>query len=491
MEKRIERRGHFIDGQEEEMKDEYFISYNPATGEEIAFISQGDKEDVTRAVRSAQRAYEKTWKKMDPSERGKILKRIAHRIRQESESFGLTDTRDAGRPITHTTNGDVEAVARLFDFYSALPEYARGSTIPTPSNLLNYTKREPYGVVGAIVPWNYPMINVATKVAPVIACGNTIVLKSAEQAPLAALLLVRIAVEEGLPNGVFNVINGEAEAGKALVNHQDVHKITFTGSSKVGQHILNNSNGIKSFTLELGGKTANLVFEDANLDEAVEGTMFTIFNNQGQTCTAGTRLLVHEDIAEVFLEKLIPKVRKLRIGDPLNPTTQIGAVISVKQLERIRHYIEVGKNEGATLLIGGKQMEVEGLEKGLFMEPTIFTNVCSEMRIANEEIFGPVLSVLTFKNEEEAVRIANGTDFGLATTLWTRDLGKAHRLAEKFESGIVWVNTVHTLTPGSAYGGYKNSGVGVEEGIEAIEQYMKLKSIWINYGHYKGPFQEN
>lgn len=485
----VVKRGHFINGVEEAMSENYFTTYNPATGEPIAHLSKGSAEDVDRAVKNSLEAYNEVWRDMSPSAKGDILRRIARRIREEKELFGKTDTLDAGRPISHTTTGDVEAAARLFDFFASLPEYARGSTIPTQKPFLNYSIREPYGVIGAIIPWNFPIINVATKVAPILGCGNTVVLKSAEQAPLTALLLAKICVEEGLPPGVFNVINGDAEAGEALVAHPDIRKVTFTGSSKVGKSILENTEGIKSTTLELGGKTANIVFPDAVIDEAVEGTLFTVFMNQGQTCTAGTRLVIHEDIKDEFLEKLVRRVKELRIGDPMNPETQIGAVITAQQLNRILDYVEIGIMEGANLLIGGEPLKVDGLEKGLFMQPTIFTDVKPSMRIAQEEIFGPVLSVLTFKDEEEALAIANGTKYGLATTLWTRDVRKVHDLAHKFESGIVWVNTAHTLSPSSGYGGYKDSGIGLEEGMEAMEQYMRLKTIWVNYGPYVGPFQ--
>ena len=481
--------GHFINGIQEEMNGTYFSTYNPATGKELARLSAGTAEDVDRAVQSAKQVYHETWKNMSPSQKGDILRNIARRIRKDKELFGRTDTLDAGRPISHTTHGDTEAVARLFDFFAALPEYARGSTIPTASPFLNYSVREPYGVIGAIVPWNFPMINVATKVAPILACGNTVVLKGAEQAPLAALLLAKIAVEEGLPPGVFNVVNGGAETGRAIVSHPDIKKVTFTGSSKVGQEILTNGSGIKSSTLELGGKTANIVFPDATIDSAVEGALFTVFMNQGQTCTAGTRLVIHEDIQEEFLEKLTTRIKELRIGDPMDEETQIGAVITEEQLKRIEEYIEIGKSEGATLLTGGERLKVDGFENGLFMKPTIFTNVKPDMRIAQEEIFGPVLSVITFKDEEEALAIANGTRYGLATTLWTNDVRKVHDLSSKFESGIVWVNTAHTLSPSSGYGGYKDSGIGLEEGMEAMGQYMRLKTIWVNYGEYVGPFQ--
>lgn len=488
--KTVEKRGHFINGVEEPMSENYFVSYNPATGEPIAHLSYGTKEDVNRAVKNSLEAYNEVWRNLAPSEKGDIMRKIARRIREEKELFGQTNSLDAGRPISHTTYADVEAAARMFDFFAALPEYARGSTIPMKKPFLNYSIREPYGVVGAIIPWNFPIINVATKVAPILGCGNTVVLKSAEQAPLTALLLAKICVEEGLPPGVFNVINGDAEAGKALVVHPEIRKVTFTGSSKVGKSILENTEGIKSCTLELGGKTANIVFPDAVMDEAVEGALFTVFMNQGQTCTAGTRLVIHEDIKDAFLEKLIRRVKELKIGDPMNPNTQIGAVISKEQLNRILEYVEIGKAEGANLVYGGERLTIEGFENGFFMQPTIFTDVKPHMRIAQEEIFGPILSVLTFKDVEEALEIANGTNYGLATTLWTTDVRKVHDLAHRFESGIVWVNTVHTLSPNTGYGGYKDSGIGLEEGMEAIEQYMRLKTIIVNYGPYTGPFQK-
>lgn len=488
--KELKNYGHFIDGVQEELMGDSFYSINPATGSTIAELSKGTQEDVDRAVAAAKKAYIDVWKEMSPSDKGDILRNIARRVRKEKELFGQMDTMDAGRPISHTSAGDAEAVARLFDFFAALPEYARGSTVPTAAPILNYSVREPYGVVGAIVPWNFPMINVATKVAPILACGNTVVLKGAEQAPLAALLLAKIAVEEGLPPGVLNVVNGDGETGAAIVKHTDVAKITFTGSTKTGQYILENCEGIKSSTLELGGKTANVVFEDADIDAAVEGALFTVFMNQGQTCTAGTRLVIQESVKDIFLEKLVFRINELKIGDPLKTDTQIGAVISEKQLQRIEEYIQIGLQEGAHLLTGGERLHIEGNEKGFFMKPTIFVDVNPDMRIAQEEIFGPVLVVLSFKDQEEALKIANGTKYGLATSLWTNDMKKVHNLANKFESGIVWVNTVHTLSPSSGYGGYKDSGVGLEEGMEAMGQYMKLKSVWINYGDYVGPFQK-
>lgn len=481
--------GHFIDGILEDVGENVFENLNPATGEKIADIAIGTKEDMNRAVASSKKAYQKEWSNYSPAEKGNVLKRIAGRLRKDKELFGKLDAIDAGRPISHTTHGDVEGAARLFEFFSSVPEHARGSTVPVSGEFLNYSLKEPYGVIGAIIPWNFPIINAATKIAPILGCGNSVVLKPAEQAPLASLLLAQIAVEEGLPKGVFNVVNGQAETGSVLVNHPDIKKVTFTGSTAVGNKILNESKGIKAPTLELGGKTASVVFADANLDEAVESTLFTAFMNQGQTCTAGTRLVIEESIKDEFLSRLEKRISDLIIGDPLDNKTQIGAVINKKQLDRILDYIEIGKEEGAKLYTGGQKLSLDGHKKGNFMTPTIFDEVKSNMRIAQEEIFGPVLSVLTFKTKEEALKLANATNYGLAAILWTNDLRKAHEMASMFESGIVWINTSHTLSPNSGYGGYKESGVGLEEGLEAVSQYMRHKTVWINHGEYKSPFQ--
>lgn len=470
-----------------------FLSINPATEEPLGAFASGTAEDVDLAVVAAERAFRNGWGSMEPDVRGQLLQRIAERIRANAEVLAWLDTLDAGRPIRDTLGRDVERAARIFEFYAGLPDKIRGSTIPVGERFLNYTRREPYGVVAAITPWNYPLTNAATKLAPALACGNTVVLKPAEQTPLSALFLARLCSEAGLPDGVVNVVTGFGpEAGAPLVAHPRVSKIAFTGSTAVGQEVVRRSaEGLKSVTLELGGKSPNLVFKDAPIDEAVDAALFTVFMHQGQTCTAGTRLLVERPIVDEVIQRLVQRARSLRIGDPRLADVQIGPLISAEQRDRVLRYVTLGREAGARLCLspeagGGPTVP----SRGYFLGPHIFTGVTPEMRIAREEIFGPVLSVLTFNDEAEAVALANDVLYGLAATVWTSDLRRAHRLATLIEAGIIWVNTVHSLAPGSPYGGYKQSGLGVEMGLEAIDQFMRVKSVWVNLEPWKSPWSE-
>jgi acyl-CoA reductase-like NAD-dependent aldehyde dehydrogenase len=358
----------------------------------------------------------------------------------------------------------------------------QGDTIPVRGNVLNYTLREPVGVVGAVIPWNFPLLMAAWKVAPALACGNTVVLKPAEQTPLTALELAAIAQQVGLPAGVLNVVPGMGEtAGAALVAHPDVDKIAFTGSTQVGKIIMRAAaESLKKVSLELGGKSPNIVFDDADVDAAVRGSFAAIYYNNGQCCTAGSRLLVHQSVADQVVEKIAERAKKMTPGDPLDPKTRMSPVISQEQLDRVLGYIEAGSREGAQLVTGGKRASYNGGEGGYWIEPTIFDQVKPEYTIAQEEIFGPVLAAVRFSDEEEAIDIANRTIYGLAAGIWTRDVKRAHRVAQRLEAGTVWVNTYHPLDAASPFGGYKQSGYGRELGAYALDLYTQIKSVWVD-----------
>jgi phenylacetaldehyde dehydrogenase len=465
-----------------------FDTVDPTTGDLLYTVAAGTADDVEEAVTAAERASAAWWT-MDGQDRARILRRVADALRARAPELGLLDTLDAGRPIRDTQTRDVERAARIFEFFAGVTDRLRGANVPAQPGLVNLTRHEPYGVVGAIIPWNYPLTNAATKVAPALATGNAVVLKPAEQTPLSALLIAQIADEAGLPAGLLNVVNGAGdETGRAIVAHPRIPKVTFTGSTEVGR-LIGRACGesLKSVTLELGGKTANVVFADADLAAAADAAVFTAFMNQGQTCTAGTRLLVQDTIADEFLALVTERMRRIVVGDPLAPETQVGPVVSAEQFERITSYVRAGLDEGARLLAGGERPK-DVPESGFFLQPAMFVDVEPTMRIAREEIFGPVLSVLRFRDEDDAIAQANATPYGLAATVWTDNVGRVHRFAEQAQAGIVWANTVHTLHPGSPYGGYKQSGVGAEMGIEAVNHLMRLKSIWIGTQPWRSPW---
>ena len=458
-----------------------FDTLNPATEEVITSIAEGDKADIDLAVTAAREAFENgPWKKIDARDRGRILLEIANLIEKNKDELALLDTMDNGKPINETTNADIPLVIDCFLYYAGWADKIHGETIPVRGDFFNYTLREPVGVVGQIIPWNFPLLMAAWKIAPALACGNTIVLKPAEQTPLSALRLGEICQEAGLPDGVLNIVTGYGPtAGAALAEHMDVDKIAFTGGSATGRIIMQAaSKNLKRISLELGGKSPNIVFADSDVDSAVDGAMTGIFFNQGEVCCAGSRLFLEKSIHEEFVEKLSNKAANMRVGNPEDTGTQMGAQVSKEQFDKILGYIETGKQEGAKLVTGGERCG----ERGYFIKPTIFDAVDNNMRIAKEEIFGPVVSAITFDDVSEVVKQGNLSIYGLAAAVWTKDIKKAHRLARDLKAGTIWINTYNAFDAASPFGGFKQSGFGRELGVHALELYTHVKSVWINLG---------
>ena len=459
-----------------------FTSVNPATAEPLAEVAEGDAADIDAAVSAARNAFEQgRWPEMDGRARARVLHAIADGLEARADELARLETMDNGKPLREARMFDVKESIECFRYYAGWADKIYGDVIPLPGPYLNYTRREPVGVCGAIIPWNYPLQMAAWKVAPALACGNTVILKPAEQTPLSALELGRIAAEAGLPAGVLNVIPGFGEsAGAALVRHPDVDKIAFTGSTEVGRTIQREAAAtLKRVSLELGGKSPNIVLADADIEAAVRGATSAIFYNTGQACTAGSRLLVAEQIHDEFLDKLAKRAEGMKPGDPLDPKTRMGPLVSQEQLDRVLGYIEKGKQEGAEMLTGGERVEVNG-KRGYFLNATIFDQVTPEMTIAREEIFGPVLAVTSFADFDEAIALGNQTEYGLAAAVWTRDVKVAHRAAHALRAGTVWINMYHTLDTGSPFGGYKQSGYGRELGRHALDLYTQVKSVWVN-----------
>jgi aldehyde dehydrogenase (NAD+) len=456
---------------------------NPATGELIATVPDFDGADVDRAVAAARATFQrKTWRGMDPSKRERVLWNIGDLLMRHRDELAAIISQENGKTLREAAGADVAPAADCFRYYAGWVRKIHGETIPVDGPFLNYTLREPVGVVGAIVPWNIPLQIAAWKVAPALACGCSVVLKPSELTPLNALKFAEIALEAGLPEGVLNVVTGYGEtAGEALALHEDVDKISFTGSIATARKLLQASSvsNLKRLSLELGGKSPNIIFPDADFDAAMKASFWGVFGNKGEMCTAGSRLLLHAGVYDRFLEELTARARKLRVGNPLDPASQMGPQISSRQMDRILDYIEYGKEEGAQLLAGGER-DTEGEKcKGWFVKPTVFGEVTPEMRIAREEIFGPVVSAIRFRDAEEAVKIANGTIYGLAAAVWTRDVRLAHRMAGEIQAGSVWINTYNGFDSASPFGGYKQSGFGRDLGADAIEQYTSKKSVWV------------
>jgi acyl-CoA reductase-like NAD-dependent aldehyde dehydrogenase len=472
-----DRYEHFIGGEwVAPAGGEYFEGQNPSTGEKLGRYAKGNAADIAKAVQSAQ-AAQVQWAAVDAFKRGQILHRVAQLLRQNKERLAMLDSLDVGKPLASAQN-DVEVCARYFEFYAGLADKIHGETIPAPGKHLVYTVREPYGVIGQITAWNAPMGQTGRSAAPAFAAGNTIVIKPAEQTNLSIFEFVALCIEAGLPPGAFNVVTGfGAEAGAALVAHPQVRKINFTGSADTGKLVMAGAaKRIAPVSLELGGKSPFIVFPDADLDAAAQSAAFTLSRNAGQVCSAGTRHLVHRSVVPQFVERFVAHLKKVRIGPgPENP--EMGPVVSDEQLQRILGYIELGQKEGAKLACGGRRLTEGALAKGFFVEPTVFTDVDNGMRIAQEEIFGPVSCVIPFDDEQDAVAIANDTNFGLAAAVWTRDIARGHRIAAKLQAGQVYINNYHGVGIEAPFGGFKQSGIGREKGVEAMHYYTQVKTV--------------
>lgn len=471
-----------IDGQWTEGSKK-FDTINPATGEVLTQVVEASPEAVDRAVSAARKAFEDRsgpWRKVSASERGRLIWSLADLVEKHIDELAELETLDNGKPIFESRYVDVPMVVDVLRYYAGLATKIHGETVNTSETAFTYTLREPVGVVGLIIPWNFPLLLASWKLGPALACGNTIVLKPAEQTPLTTLRFGELAIEAGVPAGVLNIVTGGPETGKAIVRHPGIDKIAFTGSTAVGKEIMRSSaDTLKRVTLELGGKSPNIVFADSDIDSAVKGAINGIFFGKGEVCNAGSRLFVENKVQDEFLEKLVARAKKLQPADPLDPKTRLGAIVSQEQMQTVLSYVEAGKREGAKLIAGGNRVSVDG-GKGLFLEPTIFGDVTNDMKIAQEEIFGPVLATLSFDDIDQVIDLANRNQYGLAAAVWTRDIKKAHFVSRQLKAGTVWINTYGLMDAALPFGGYKSSGFGRELGMHAIEHYTELKTVWLN-----------
>jgi acyl-CoA reductase-like NAD-dependent aldehyde dehydrogenase len=470
--------GEFVDAR----SGKTFQSVNPATEETIGEVASADAVDVDAAVGAARAQMEpgSEWQKMKPRDRAKVLWKLADILNARAAEIGRIETLDNGKPIFESQFVDVPSAAECLYYFAGWSGKVTGETIPVQDGAFTYTLREPVGVIGTITPWNFPLMLAVWKIAPALACGNTVVAKPAENTPLSLLKFAEYAREAGLPAGVLNIVPGPgAVTGSAMVDHPGIDAIAFTGSSEVGRKLMaQGAKTLKKVSLELGGKSPNVVFADADLDAAAKGALNAIFYGKGEVCAAGSRLLVEESVHDELMARVVERAQKMAPGDPLNPKTRLGAIVSKKQMDSVLGYIQKGKGEGARLLTGGERADI-GTGKGFFVQPTIFDDVHPEMTIAQEEIFGPVLATIRFGSFEDAIAKANSTVFGLAAAVWTRDVSKAHRAARAIKAGTVWVNTYNLYDPALPFGGFKESGFGRDQGRDALEKYTQAKSVWI------------
>ena len=457
-----------------------FDTINPATGEVLAQVAEADATDVDLAVKAARKAFhsKSPWRRMSASERGKLIGRLADLIEKHANDLATLESLDNGKPRHVALAADVALTIACYRYYAGWADKIQGKTIPINGDYFCYTRHEPVGVVGQIIPWNFPLLMQAWKLGPALAAGNTVILKAAEQTPLTALRIGELILEAGFPEGVVNILAGYGPtAGQALARHMDVDKIAFTGSTEVGHLIMQASaeTNLKRVTLELGGKSPNIVFADADMDQAVEGSHFALFFNQGQCCCAGSRVYVEEKIYDEFVERSVDRAKRRTVGDPLDASTEQGPQVDDAQFDKVMSYVDAGKREGANLLCGGERVG----DRGYFVAPTVFADVHDEMKIAQEEIFGPVMSILKFKDTDELVERANKSMYGLAAAVWTRDITKAHQVANNVRAGTVWVNCYDVFDAGAPFGGFKQSGIGRELGEYGLQQYCEIKTVTV------------
>jgi betaine-aldehyde dehydrogenase len=479
----------FIDGDfVPSVTRETLATLNPHDNSRIADVAMAAREDIDRAVAAARAAFPR-WSRMAAMDRGRLLLRLADAIEANAEELARLESLDTGHPLRDTRGLDVPRTAVTFRYFGGMADKFEGSVIPVEQGFLNYLLREPVGIVGQVVPWNFPLMFTSWKMAPALAAGNCVILKPAELTPLTSLRIAELMAEAGFPKGVVNIVPGLGSiAGQYMAEHPEIAKIAFTGSTATGRKIVQASAGnLKKVQLELGGKGANIVFGDADVPAAVNGSAFAIFHNQGQACIAGSRLVLHESIAGEFTDRFVSLARSIRIGDPLDPSTELGPLTSALHRDRVLGYVRIAREQGGEVLTGGKPPERADLAQGCYVEPTV-VRAKPEDRVSQEEVFGPFVTVATFRSDEEALAIANGTEYGLGGGLWTRDLQRAHRFAREMKSGMVWINCYKRVNPGSPFGGVGQSGYGREMGFEAMREYSHAKSVWVNVDAGLAPY---
>jgi aldehyde dehydrogenase (NAD+) len=459
----------------------YFDVFNPFDNSLLAKVSEAKEVDVDRAVQAARAAFP-AWSAMSPSDRGQLINKLADAIEKDRDNLSLIESLDTGHPIRDTRHLDVARTVATFRYFAGMADKNEGVVLPVDTGFLNYVTRQPIGVVGQVVPWNFPLMFTSWKLGPALAAGNTVVMKQAELTPLSTLRIAELAREVGFPAGVINIVPGYGHiAGQALAEHMEVDKLSFTGSTITGRKILQASAGnLKRVQLELGGKGANIIFEDADLTAAVNGSAFAIFHNQGQACIAGSRLMLHEKIADQFLDHFLTLAASIKQGNPLDTTTEMGPLTSKMHQERVLNYCQIARDEGGEVLLGGKAPTIPELSGGCFVEPTVVRVQSNKARICQEEVFGPFVTVTTFKDDDEVIAMANDSSYGLGGGMWTNNLTRAHKLARQMEAGMVWINCYKRFHPGSPFGGMKDSGYGREMGLFAMHEYTEPKSVWVN-----------